>query len=159
MMGRLSAWYIGLTARERVLVSVAGALIALVVLVYGIVLPVGNALDEAAVRHREVTERAGRIVGQIEQLKAAPAPRAAVLAGPVEQIAGASAQEAGFVVQSNQRRGSDMAVIVIPTARPSAALVWLDGLAGQGLAVEQLAMTPAPDGTVSVNVTLRRIGS
>ncbi len=157
-MGRVGAWYIGLTARERVLVSVAGALVALVVLIYGIVLPVGNALDEAAVRHREATERAGRISGQIEMLKAAPAPRAAPLAGPVEQVAGASAQEAGFVVQSNQRRGSDMAVIVIPTARPSSALAWLDGLAGQGLAVEQLTMTPAPDGTVSINVTLRRIG-
>lgn len=159
MMGRVSAWYIGLTERERMLVSVAGALIALVVLVYGIVLPVGTALDEAAVRHREVTERAGRIAGQIEMLKAAPAPRAAALAGPVEQVAGASAQEAGFVVQSNQRRGSDMTVIVIPTARPSAALAWLDTLAGQGLAVEQLTMTPAPDGTVSINVTLRRIGA
>lgn len=158
MMGQMSAWVFGLTTRERMLVSVAGALVALIVLIYGVVLPVGNALDDAAVRHREATERAGRIAGQIEMLKAAPAPRAAALAGPVEQVAGASAQEAGFVVQSNQRRGSDMAVIVIPTARPSAALAWLDGLAGQGLAVEQLAMTPAPDGTVSINVTLRRIG-
>lgn len=158
MMGRLNAWFIGLTERERMLVSIAGAMIALVVLVYGIVLPVGTALDDAAVRHREVTERAGRIAGQLEMLKAAPSPRAAALAGPVEQVAGASAQEAGFVVQSNQRRGSDVAVIVIPTARPSAALAWLDALAGQGLAVEQLVMTPAPDGTVSINVTLRRIG-
>jgi len=50
-------------------------------------------------------------------------------------------------------------VLIIPTARPSAALAWLDGLGTQGLAVEQLTMTPAPDGSVSVSVTLRRAGS
>lgn len=158
-MGRVSAWYIGLSERERMLVSVAGGLMALIVLIYAIILPVGQALDDAAVRHRLATERAGRIAAQIEALKAAPRVKPAALAGPVEQVAGASAQAAGFVVQSNQRRGSDAAVIVIPTARPSAALAWIDGLSAQGLAVEQLTITPAPDGTVSVNVTVRRSGS
>lgn len=159
MMNRVSAWYIGLNDREQVMVSVAGALVALVVLVYGIVLPLGGALNDAAVRHRVATERAGRIAGQIEALKSAPRVMAAAVAGPVEQVLAASAQEAGFVVQSNQRRGTDAAVIVIPTARPSAAMAWIDGLSAQGLAVEQLAMTPAPDGTVAVNLTVRRIGS
>ncbi|OYX61756.1 MAG: hypothetical protein B7Y89_12040 [Novosphingobium sp. 32-60-15] len=158
-MGRVSAWYIGLTERERMLVSVAGGLMALIVLIYAIILPVGQAVDDAAVRHRLATERAGRIAAQIDALKAAPRVKPAALAGPVEQVAGASAQAAGFVVQSSQRRGSDAVVIVIPTARPSAALAWIDGLSAQGLAVEQLTMTPAPDGTVSVNVTVRRSGS
>lgn len=159
MMRQLSTWYIGLTRRERVLVSVAAALGAFVLLVYGLVLPLGRALDAAATRHRETTERAARIVAGLEALKRAPAAKAAVLAGPVEQVAGASAQEAGFVVQSNDRRGSDMAVLVIPTARPSAVLAWLDGLGAKGLTIEQVTMTPAPDGTVSVNVTLRRTGA
>lgn len=158
-MRALGTWYLGLTARERVLVGLAGGITALVVLVYGIILPVGAALDDAAMRHRIATERAGRIAAQLQLLKATPPAPKAALAGPVEQVAGASAQEAGFVVQSNQRRGTDMAVLTIPTARPSAALAWLDGLSGQGLAVEQLTMTPAPDGSVSVNVTLRRSGT
>ncbi len=157
MMGRVSAWFIGLTARERWLVGVAGGLTALVVLVYGIILPLGMALDEAAVRHREATMRAGRITAGLESLKRVPVAKGAVLSGPVDQIAGASAQAAGFVVQSSQRQGSDSVVLTIPTARATAALAWLDGLGTQGLAVEQLTMTPAPDGTVSVNVTLRRI--
>lgn len=159
MMGRASAWFIGLTGRERWLVGVAGGLTALIVLVYGLILPLGHALDDAAVRHREATERAGRIVAGLDALKRAPAPRAAAMAGPLEQVAQASAQAAGFVVQSSQKQGSDMVIMVIPTARASAALAWLDGLAAQGLAVEQLTVTPAPDGTVSVNVTLRRAGA
>jgi general secretion pathway protein M len=158
-MGRVSAWYIGLTTRERTLVSVAGVLMALVVLVYGIILPVGDALDDAALRHRLATERAGRITAQLSGLKSAARANAAAPAGPVEQLVGASAQEAGFVIQSNQQRGADATVIVIPAARPSAALAWIDGLSAQGLAVEQLTMTPAPDGTVSINLTVRRSGS
>jgi len=158
-MGRLSDWFLSLTARERGLVGVAGGLTALIVLVYGIILPVGTAFDDAAVRHREATERAGRITARLEALKVAPKGTASALAGPVEQVAGASALEAGFVVQSTQRQGADMAVLVIPTARPSAAMAWLDGLAAQGLVVEQLTMTPAPDGSVSVSVTLRRGGA
>jgi general secretion pathway protein M len=158
-MQRMTTWYIGLTQRERMLVGVAAMFSALVLVVYGMVVPVGHALDAATTRHREATERAGRIVTGLEALKRAPAPRSTSLAGPVEQVAGASAQEAGFVVQSNQRRGSDMAVLVIPTARPSAVLAWLDSLGGQGLGVEQVALTPAPDGTVSVNVVLRKGGA
>lgn len=158
-MSRVSGWFIGLTSRERMLVGIAGVLVALVVLVYGIVLPVGAALDAAALHHRKATERAGRIAAGIEALKRAPAARPEMRAGPVDQVAGASAQEAGFVVQSSQRQGGSLVVLTIPTARPSAALAWLDGLGAQGLAVEQLTLTPAPDGSVSVNVTLRRSGS
>lgn len=158
-MGRITTWFIGLTARERTLVGVAGLLVALIVLVYGIVLPLGHALDAAAVRHRLATERAGRIAAGLDALKRAPARQMATLAGPVEQVAGASAQAAGFIVQSSQKQGADRVMLTIPTARPSAALAWLDGMSGQGLAVEQLTMTPSPDGSVSVNVTLRRSGS
>lgn len=159
MIANLRNWFSALTAREQVLVGVAGVLAAFVLLVFGIVMPVGHALDDAAVRHRLATERAGRIAAQMAALKAAPPVQAVTLAGPVDQVAGASAQEAGFVIQSSQRKGGDMAVVVIPTARPSAALAWLDGLATQGLVVDQLTMTPAPDGSVSINVILRRSGS
>lgn len=156
MMQRLNAWYIALTQRERVLVSIAGALAALVLLVYGLVLPLGHALDAATTRHRETTERSGRIVAGLEMLKRVPAARSARIAGPVDQAALASAQEAGFVVQSRELRGADMVVLAIASARPSAVLAWLDGVERKGLTVEQVTMTPAPDGSVSVNVTLRK---
>ncbi|MFM2370320.1 MAG: hypothetical protein RIS85_42, partial [Pseudomonadota bacterium] len=78
-MGALGTWFGGLTGRERALVGIAGGITALVVLVYGIVLPLGGALDEAATRHRIATERAGRIAAQLQMLKATPpAPRTAL---------------------------------------------------------------------------------
>lgn len=159
MMQRLNAWYIALTQRERVMVSIAAALAALVLLVYGLVLPLGHALDAATARHREVTDRAGRILAGLEMLKRAPSARSAGLAGPVDQAAEASAQEAGFVVQSRERRGADVVVLAIASARPSAVLAWLDSVERIGLTVEQVTMTPAPDGSVSVSVALRKAGA
>lgn len=158
MILRLQSWYTGLTGRERLLVTVAGALAALIVLIYGIVMPVGTALDDAANRHAAAIERSGRLLAQVEALKAPP-PQAATGAGPVDQQVAASAEAAGFVIQSNQPRGSDSTVIVVPTARASAALAWLDSLAGQGVVVDTLTITPAADGSVAVNATLRRGGA
>ncbi|WP_338466763.1 type II secretion system protein GspM [Novosphingobium sp. ZN18A2] len=157
MIARLSAWYLGLTLRERVLVSVAGALAALVLLVYGIVMPVGRALDAAALRHRDAVMRSARLMAMLDRLDA-PARGRVAASGPVDQLVAASAQEAGFVLQSNQAQGADTTIVSIPGARASDVLGWLDRLSAQGLSIEALTVTPAADGTVSVNATLRRAG-
>ena len=150
-------WFAGLTARERGLVTVAGGLVAAIVLVFGIVLPLGSAHDAAHVRHREAVETSSRLLAQLAVLEAPPTSRA-TLAGPVSQVLAASADSAGFVLQSNQAQGSEAATIAVPTARPAAALAWLDSLAAQGLVLDTLTMTPAADGSVSVNASLRRMG-
>ena len=155
MILRTRAWYDGLTARERWLVTFAAALAAAVVFVFGIVFPLGRAHDAAHERHRVAVEASSRLLAQLAALEA-PAPSRANLVGPVAQVVAASADAAGFVLQSNQPRGSDAALIVVPTARPSAALAWLDTLAAQGIVLESLTMTPAADGSVAVNATVRR---
>ena len=159
MIGQARTWYAGwfggLTARERWLVAVATGLALVVVLIFGIVLPLGRAHDAAHVRHRQAVEASSRLLAQLAALEA-PASRRAGVGGPVAQVVAASADSAGFVLQSNQARGAEAALIVVPTARPSAALAWLDSLAAQGIVLENLTMTPAADGSVSVNASLRR---
>jgi general secretion pathway protein M len=155
MIVMVRTWYGGLTARERVLVTVAAGLALAVVLVFGIVLPLGRAHDAAHIRHRQAVEASSRLLAQLAVLEA-PTPRRAALSGPVAQVVAASADSAGFVLQSNQPRGAEGTLVVVPTARPSAALAWLDSLAAQGIVLESLTMTPAADGSVSVNASLRR---
>lgn len=159
MIARVRIWYTGLTARERVLVSIAGALAAILVMVYGVVLPLGRAHDRAHLRHRAAVEASARVLAQLAALEA-PAPRAPAQASaaPVTQVVAASADAAGFVLQTNQPQGNDTAVIVIANASPAAVLAWLDGLTGSGLVIESLTMTPAADGSVAVNASLRRSG-
>lgn len=155
MIGQARSWYGGLTGRERGLVSVATGLALIVILVFGIVVPLGRAHDAAHVRHRQAVETSSRLLAQLAALEA-PVLRRATVAGPVAQLVAASADSAGFVLQSNQARGAEAALIVVPTARPSAALAWLDTLVGQGIVLENLTMTPAADGSVSVSASLRR---
>ena len=155
MMGRASGWYSGLTPRERGLVTIALGLAAAVVLLFGIILPLGAAHDAAHVRHDAATQASARLLAQLAALEA-PAPQRSTVAGPLAQIVAASADSAGFVLQSNQPRGNDATLVVVPTARPPAALAWLDGLAAQGIVLENLTMTPAADGSVAVNATLKR---
>ncbi len=155
MMGRASGWYSGLTPRERGLVTIALGLAAAVVLLFGIILPLGGAHDAAHVRHNAATQASARLLAQLAALEA-PAPQRSTVAGPLAQIVAASADSAGFVLQSNQPRGNDATLVVVPTARPPAALAWLDGLAAQGIVLENLTMTPAADGSVAVNATLTR---
>lgn len=156
MMGRIYAWYAGLTRRERVLVVAAAIIAGLVVLVYGIVVPVGRGLDAAAVRHAQAVERSGRLMAGLNALGAPGTATGQGAAGPIDQQVAASAEAAGFVIQSNQPRGNDATAVAIPAAAPAAALAWLDTLGGQGIAIESLTMTPSPGGTVAINVTLRR---
>ena len=156
MIGTAQSWFAGLTQRERTLVAVAGGLAAAIVLVFGIALPLGRAHDAAHVRHREAVEVSSRLLAQLAALEA-PVARRSAIAGPVSQVVAASADSAGFVLQSNQARGAEGTTIAVPTARPSAALAWLDGLAAQGIVLENLTMTPAADGSVSVNASLRRV--
>ena len=149
-------WFVGRTPRERTLVVVAGGLAAAIVLVFGIVLPLGRAHDAAHIRHRAAVEASSRLLAQVAALEATATTRP-TLAGPVSQIIATSADSAGFVLQSNQAQGAEAATIAVPTARPSAALAWLDSLAAQGIVLENLTMTPAVDGSVSVNASLRRV--
>ena len=155
MMGRATLWYSGLTQRERGLVAIALGLAAAVVLLFGMILPLGAAHDAAHLRHNAATQASARLLAQLAALEA-PAPQRSTVAGPLAQIVAASADSAGFVLQSNQPRGNDATLVVVPTARPPAALAWLDGLAAQGIVLENLTMTPAANGSVAVNATLKR---
>lgn len=160
MIVPVQAWYAGLTARERTLVAIAGALAGLIVLIYGIVLPVGRAFDAADARHVASVLRTERLMAALRLLDERPAsPVARAGTGPVEQAVAASAEQAGFVLQSNQPRGGDTTAIVIASARPGPVFAWFDALADAGVIVDTLTMTPAPDGSVAVNATLRRSGT
>ena len=150
-------WYLALTTRERWLVGIAAGLAGALVLAYGIVLPLAAAHDAAHGRHREAVLASGRVMAGLAQLDKAPS--AQVGGGPVAQVAAQVADAEGLVLQSNDPRGNDGAVIIVPTAAPGSALSFLDALRRRGLLAEQVTITPAADGSVAVNAVLRRVGS
>ncbi len=151
----LRDWFAGLTARERWLVGIAGVLALLVFGIYGVVLPLGAAHDAAHARHRDAVFASSRVLARLEALGEAPAAAPAGT-GPVLQAVAAIADAQGLVLQANNARGNDAAQISVATAAPGAALALLDALAAEGIAAEQVTITPAADGSVSLSASLRR---
>ncbi|WP_066554974.1 type II secretion system protein GspM [Croceicoccus bisphenolivorans] len=146
-------WYVALTRREQVLVGTAAAIAGVLLLVYGLILPLGAAHDAAHVRHRDAVMAAGRVMAGLQQLENAPPARGG---GPVSQAVAQLAASEGLVLQSNEARGNGSAVVIVPTAAPGSALAFLDMLQRQGIVAQQVTITPAADGSVSLNATLSR---
>lgn len=157
MLQPLRDWFAGLSGRERWLVGVAGVLALLVIAVYGIVLPLGAAHDNAHARHREAVFASSRVLARLDSLDRAP-EAAPTGSGPVSQAVAAAADVQGLVLQANTARGNDGAQISVATAAPGAALALLDSLSAEGIVAEQVTITPAADGSVALNASLRRIG-
>jgi general secretion pathway protein M len=156
MKGWLALRYAALTRRERLLLTVAGSLTGLVVMAYGVILPVGYAYAAAELRHRNSLERSGRIGAALAAIDRAPAMRGSAV-GSIDTIVGQAADATGVVLQTNQLRSDGEALAGATGVRVAAAFGWLEALADSGLVVDGLTMTPAPDGTVAVNVVVRRV--
>lgn len=154
-MKALLLWRQGLTLRERRLVDVAATLTALIVLVYGVIVPVGHAVDAAAARHAEILHRTARLEAQLATLNA-PRQRPADRAGPLDQLVTITAQDAGLTIQSAQPRAGGRIAVAIVSARSAAALGWLDRLGAAGIVIETLALRPSPDGTLALDAVLHQ---
>ncbi|RVQ65785.1 hypothetical protein EKN06_12720 [Croceicoccus ponticola] len=149
-------WYVALTRREQVLVGTAAVIAGVLLLIYGLILPMGAAHDAAHVRHRDAVLAAGNVMAGLDQLENTPPARGG---GPVAQAVAQIAATEGLVLQANEPRGNGGAMIVVPTAAPGSALAFVDLLRRQGIVAEQVTITPAADGSVSLNATVRRTGS
>ena len=153
-MTRASAWFAGLTPRERWLVSGALAIAAALLAVWA-ALRLADAYNIARDRHATVVEQSARLRAALDAID--HAPRSAALAQALDRTISDSAARAGVVLQSVQPRGADEAVVMIAGARPASVLGWLDTLPHVGITVTQATMTPAPDGSLAVSATLRSL--
>lgn len=150
-------WYQSRSARERRLILLMTA-IALPLLAWLlVVMPLSNAYESALDRHLEAVDRNGRVraladPSRIARPVVAPAAGGAELALVVAE----AATQSGLTLDSNSAAGPDAVTITIAQARPTAAVQWLRDFELRGIRVEDLRMSPAADGTVSVTARLVR---
>jgi general secretion pathway protein M len=155
MTERLRQLWAERSAREQQLLAVMFALLALVVLVFGIIRPLASATTAARDRLDRVTVEAGQIAAAVETLrdakKGAPPPLTGTMVLAVSQSAGT----AGFTLSTLDPQGDDRVGITIPTAKSPALFAWLRTLAGQGVFVERMTLRTNADATLAVEGTLR----
>lgn len=149
-LARFDAWWGTLSARERVLVTVAGVLLALVVLVFGVVKPLQAARAQALadIRTHETLTARIRAAGT---LNAAPAPRRQ---GSPQEVAISSAQSFGLTVAPEAMAGGVR--VRVADATYDSLMAWLADLsATSDLRVRRLDIQRRPSpGRVSAMVDL-----
>jgi general secretion pathway protein M len=162
MTDAIRNWWSGLSLRERVLVGIAGGLSALLIGWFLIFTPMTRALAEQRLAHAAALDRNGAVawrVAEIRRLQSQPRTTPAAQAASGATVALAltqAAAEGGFTLARNDAEGNDAATIAIANAKAPTVIVWLDGLAAQGLAPADITLRPNADGTVALTARIRR---
>ncbi|WP_261934558.1 type II secretion system protein M [Sphingomonas bisphenolicum] len=158
MMERLGTYWAERSTREQWMLGVMFALLAVVILWFGVAMPLDRAQRSARDTLNEATDRNAAVRVAVKQLKALP--RNAVVTGPVapvDQFVSQSAGEAGLTLERAQAQGGDRIDIAIASVRPVALFSWLAALEAQGIRVDTMSARPSPTaGSVSVQAVLVR---
>jgi len=160
MIAEIKSWWQSRAPRERILLGIMFALVAIVILWLGIYRPVEGALRKAALDNLAAVERHADVLRKVDLIKAAGSAGKAASSVPVEQIVGQGAGEAGFTLERVQAQGNDRVDLAIASARSTALLGWIAALEAQGVTVDRATISPSgATGTVTAQITFKRAGS
>ncbi len=155
MIDNARNWFVGLSQRERVLVGVAGLLLAGLVGYYGIARPMLGAMTAAEERYVDAVERQARIDSKVAALQQPVDGATVKFSGAIDAFVSQSAGETGIAVGSVVPQSGNRVNMVVESAKPTALFGWLARIERQGIAVEALNVSPAGRGAVSATITLR----
>ena len=154
-MTGLRTWFAGRSLRERRLLLVMAAL-ALVTLVWaGIIIPVRDGLSSARERHQAAAVRLGETQAAIDSIKRVRALRTPPLAGALQDVVRAEADQAGFALETLEPQGDQRVRTTIRSARPGALTAWLARLERIGILVDTATLRDNGDRTVGVDLVLK----
>ena len=158
MTARIRDWYSNRTQREQRLV-LAMLLIAVPVLAWLLIVrPLYIAYDKAIHDHLIAIDRHGRVMALAEAAKSAPAKSVAANQADLQLVVTQAASQAGIVLQGITPNGSNAVDLTVAGGRATALSQWLAQFEARGIAVQQMSMTPQPDGTVTLSARLMRRG-
>ena len=155
MIDNVRAWFTGLSQREKILVGIAGLLLAGLVGYYGIARPMVGAMASAEERYVYAVERQARIEAKVAALQQPVDGQVAKFSGAIDAFVGQSAGETGIAVASVTPQSDNRVNMVVESAKPTALFGWLARIEREGIAVESLSVNPAGNGAVSATLTLR----
>lgn len=156
-MKAVKAWWLGLSGRERRMVSIMLVMVGGVFLWLGVWRPVEAGIANGWVRYGAAVDANASVRAKIRLLRRASIRTGSTNAAIGQSVA-QSASEAGLTLDRSAVQGEGRMAITIASARGGAALAWLAGLEARGVMVETISMTPgATPGTVAVQAILREV--
>ncbi|MDP1025981.1 type II secretion system protein GspM [Sphingomonas sp. KR1UV-12] len=154
-MRGLRTWFDGRSLREKRLLLVMAALLA-VTIVWGLILrPLDDALSSAREAHTTAVIRYGETAARVEALRDAKAARVRPLAGTLADTVRLRAEEAGFPIGSLDPGNDGSVNLSIQSARGAALTAWLARLERGGIVVQSATLTDNGDRTVAARLVLR----
>jgi general secretion pathway protein M len=159
MIERAVTWWDGLSLRERWMVGVMLALLAVVILWLGIARPVERGLVSAQEAHEIALDRNAAIRAKVASLEKLPRRVGAGLTTPIPQLLTDSASEAGLTLDRAEDQGGGSVDIALASVKPQALFSWIAQLETQGVLVESLTAQPsATAGALSVQAVIKGPG-
>jgi general secretion pathway protein M len=156
MTAQLRQMWDARSPRERWLLGVMFALIAIVLVVFAVILPLVDGLSAARERLDRATRASGQIEARIaafEKVKRTPLPP---LDGSLANVVSATAGEVGFVPDRVTPQGEDRVVIAIPAAKSTALFAWIAALETRGIFAESASIRRNADASLALEATLKR---
>jgi general secretion pathway protein M len=149
------AWFQARSLREKRLILVMLAILALTVIWLGLLRPLSDALSSERQRHADAVVQLGETQARVEALRQIGRLRAAPLTGTLADTVRARAADAGFAVATLDEDGPGRVRVGIAGARPAALVPWLARLEAGGILVDTATLTDKGDRTVGVSLTLK----
>ena len=157
MIAALQTWFAGLSQREQRLVGVAGGLAAIVLLVFGIILPAMSSIDNAKTAHDDAVQRRGRIEATVAAATEQRASGTQVAGAAIDLIVTQSAAEQGFDIVKSGGAAPGQMTFRMDQARASALFAWLAELEAQGIDTRTITLRGSPSGSVTVDAQLQQV--
>lgn len=156
-MSGARAWFDGRSLRERRMILIMLALLALTIVWGGIIRPVRDGLASARERHADAVIRLAGTESELAAIKAAG--RQVPLTGSLADAIRLRADAAGLPIGSLDEPGAGRLHLVIPSARAAALARWVAQLERAGVLIESANWRDNGDATVAADLVLRARGA
>lgn len=153
-MSGIRSWFAGRSLRERRLILVMLALLAVTIVWGGIILPVRDGLSSARERYADAVVRLGDTQSAVDLIRGSG--RRTPLSGSLADTLRLRAEAAGFTLASVDESGAGRVHATIQAARPQALARWFAGLEANGILIDSAAWRDNADGSVSVDLVVRQ---
>lgn len=151
----LREWFAARAPRERWLILVMLALLAVTIVWAGVIRPVNEGLTSTQARYDDAVVRLGQTQAKANTVHAILRGHPRELEAPLPDAVRARADAAGFTLASLEPTDGDRVRIAITSAKATALLGWIAGLEDEGVLVDAGTITANGDGTVSAHLTLK----
>jgi len=155
MIDTIKNWFQALSQREKIMMGILGFLVTLVVGYYAVVSPFINAYISAQKSYADATDSQVRIEAKVAALTAPADKSVKPVTRALDVFISQNAGEAGFAVGRLDPQTNGTVRLSIDSAKPTALFGWLAMLERRGISVEELAVNPGPNETVTATIILR----